>query len=129
LWDALEFRLREAFPDRNIVKLGTDDTMTQAISKVRAAPVFIGDHISSLIHMLWLSEGALVIDLTPAEYSCLDWAERLAHNLSMRYVGILHGECKCHDFSCYPKAPLALSSADYDAIFREIEKPKDAASL
>jgi hypothetical protein len=122
LWDALEFRLKEAFPDRNIVKLASDDTMMQAIAKVRAAAVFIGDHISSLIHMLWLNEGALVIDLTPGEYSCFDWAEALAQKISMRYVGMLHGDCKCHDFMCYSRTPLPLSVVDYDAIFKEIEQ-------
>jgi hypothetical protein len=124
LWDVLESRIREKFSDAQLVRLGAQDTMQEAIRKVQPASVFIGDHLSNLVHMLWLNSQSIVLDLTPAEFECTGWGQTLANNATLKYVALFTGNCKCREFSCYPKAPIPLSSDNFDAILEQIRRAR-----
>jgi hypothetical protein len=123
LWGVLGTPIREKFPDANLVKLATEETMTKAIRKVGPASVFIGDHIASLVHVLWMNGGAVVIDATPGEFVCTEWGETLAHRATLRYAAVFSGNCTCRKLDCYPSAPIP-PSGNFSAVLEYVRRAR-----
>lgn len=124
LWDAVEYQIKERLPHVRRERLDVgEENIERVREKVRRAKVLIGDHISSLINMVWLSKGATVIDATPEEYACNPWAANMAKELGIGYKAMFaKPECVCGTFSCYPMKTEPGRSRDFDAVVEEAVK-------
>jgi hypothetical protein len=126
LWDAIEYRIRERFPDCTIVRVGASDSVSSVAAAVAPAALLVGDHITSLIHMVWLN-GGRVLDLSADEYACNAWAEAFAAKIEVPYQKIVGVKsCVCANWSCYPARAQAPAVLEYDVILAEIGKALSA---
>jgi hypothetical protein len=122
LWDALEFRIKERFTECQLVRIPAGDAVADIAVEVASARLLIGDHIASLIHMVWMT-GGTVIDLSPDEIACNDWAQKFAQKVGLEYRKIeTKRQCSCNDWKCYPPKPTAPGILEYDEIIAEMEK-------
>jgi hypothetical protein len=77
LWNRLEFQIKNQLPQVELVRLNaTDDNLAG----------HIGDHISSIIHILWLNANeTTVFGLTHQDYACNRWAPNMAQRIGVGY--------------------------------------------
>jgi hypothetical protein len=122
LWHVLKPKISQRFPDVNVVKLSPGGSLNEVINTVRKASVLIGDHITSLIHLLWMNQYSVVLDLTPADFACNTWAENLSAKSLIQYKSVFQEkECKCPDFSCYPKFPKVPGNYTWDSVLDNLQ--------
>jgi hypothetical protein len=129
MWAPLEQRVKQRFPSFKVVKLGTNDAVETAISTVQPARILVGDHITSLIHMLWLSDKATVVDASPGDLACNPWAKDLAKKAGIRHVNVFASEaCQCRTFQCYPDMVNLAWRIDVEAILSAIQAATEGAN-
>jgi hypothetical protein len=118
LWNVLNANISKTFPGLKIVRLSGGDQPMEAMKKVRGAFVMIGDHITSLVHMIWMNPYTIVIDLSPPAYACNDWVATLANKCHLQHKSVFReeGRCKCATFDCYPDLPGDQSGIDREAV-------------
>lgn len=116
----LEPIVREMFPNWTVVTLSSRTELTRAVDAVSSSSILIGNHLSNLIHMIWMAPNrSSVIDLSPDTVSCNRWAEQLATRHNISYHGLPRGEtCACKNFDCYPRGAGENQTVDV-SIFRE----------
>lgn len=117
----LENAISTAFPDYPLYILKTEETPENAADLVSSSHIFIGDHITSLIHIIWMNPSSHVIDATNKDYACNKWAEKLAHKLGVNYKAIHDDDqCQCQDFDCYLTKVSAATQVDVDKVLDAI---------
>jgi hypothetical protein len=125
LWDMLEFHIKDRFPQIELIRLNATDNFTATIAAVGSAAVLIGDHISSLVHMLWLNaNGTTVFDLTHQDYACNPWAQNMAQRIAIGYRSFTGNKsnCRCANFGCYLTRPAAPTVPGLEPILQELGK-------
>ena len=80
------------------------------------AHIMIGDHISSLIFSLFMSEKSTVIDITPTSFSCNRWIDNFP--TSAKVISLFNDStCSCQQFSCYLESnDLIDNTIDYNEL-------------
>jgi hypothetical protein len=87
LWDALEVKLKDKFPELDTVRLNGNEPVQNVMEMVGSARMLIGDHIMSLIHMLRMDrQGGCVVDVTPPHLACNLWAKQFADKVGVKYI-------------------------------------------
>ena len=121
----LEETITEICPQCSISIIPTRMEIPKIADLVGSSQILIGNHISNLIHMIWLTPyKTAVLDLTSEHYSCNHWARNLSNNLNISYFNIYKDgtdNCKCKTFICYPKGPGDNPQVDIDK-FKELFK-------
>jgi hypothetical protein len=120
----LQEAVRAAAPGCAVVLLPARADPARAADAVVAAAVLIGNHISNLVHMAWLSPGrAVVIDASPAEVACNDWVQQAARRNNLSYFPIAGpGECACPVFECYPAVAAEGAVVDVAALQESVQR-------
>jgi hypothetical protein len=96
----------ETFPNWPVAILGSHYDVGKAADLVVTGNVLVGNHISNLVHMIWMKPNrSALIDLTPRNYACNRWVERFAVRNEIAYFDLDEdrSECRCMDFDCYPR--------------------------
>jgi hypothetical protein len=125
LWGILEGPINESFPSLELVKIPANLGIQRAVQMLAGAFILVGDHITSLIHIIWMASGrATVIDVSPKEFACNPWARNMAEKADISYVRIFdEGKCRCPTFGCYPHgAPKWTATDVLTKVREEIEK-------
>ena len=123
LYPLLENDLKN-LSDVSLAKLKENDNLKAAIRMVSSANIFIGDHISYLMHAIWLnSNSSTVIDLTKKEYICNHWLKKLSKKIGINYVSFENEDdkCECKDFRCYPFSPVQ-PEIDKEKVIKEVKR-------
>lgn len=125
----LENVTKEICPDCDVIVAYIKTDINQYANLISTANVFVGDHLTNLIHMIWLEpDNSTVIDLSPPNLSCNPWAASLAKRSGLNYIQLNSpspSECSCSTFECYPAFPsaLELDEASYrKAIKQSLER-------
>lgn len=99
--------LKTMLPNSAIYTIRDDIDAVVAAEQVSKAKVLVGDHISSLINIVWMNKGSTVVDLSSESYSCNPWIKNLAQRLGINYYRAHESDkCECNDWSCYPEFVL-----------------------
>lgn len=109
--------VKEMYPNWTVLVLSSRTELTRAVDAVSTSTVLIGNHISNLIHMIWMSPGrSSVIDLSPDTISCNRWAEAVAKraNISYHSLSAAPESCACSNFDCYPRGAGENQTIDTD---------------
>ncbi|KAH0786014.1 hypothetical protein GPJ56_010071 [Histomonas meleagridis] len=106
IYSILYETLQEKFPDVIISQIESVDSVEKIRDEISDAKVLIGDHISSLLHMIWMKPvNSSVIDVSHPDLLCNKWFEEFANNISINYFKNGNEKCRCGEFTCYPKVP------------------------
>ena len=124
LYEHLKDKIGQSIPEATVVNLPTEEAVNSAASIVSSANVFIGSHISSLIHTIWMnSEESTVIDVTNKDCACNKWARNLATKVGVNYVSLNEADsCECDNFYCYMTKSSDPVDLNVDRIIEEIKK-------
>ena len=120
LWDQFHGRLSNQVKRISCVRLTGDQSFAEIRRDVSEARLLVGNHISSLIYMMFLHPGASVLDLTPKKYACNTWARTMAEKLNLKFVSMFgNRKCECPNFSCYDMNRFSSDGEDYNVIMEE----------
>ena len=120
LWDHFHGKLANQMKRTTCVRLGSHQGFAEIHRDVSEARLLIGNHISSLIYMMFLHPGASVLDLTPKKYACNVWARTMAERLNLTYVSMYGNRmCECPNFSCYDMNGFSSDGENYNVIMEE----------
>jgi hypothetical protein len=125
LWGTLEAPIKAHFTSAELVKLPANLGIDRAIQMMSGAGTLIGDHLTSLIHMIWMAGGkATVIDASPKEFACNPWARNMAQKANLSYIRIFdEDKCICPTFRCYPQDKLWHTAPEVATrVLEKIEK-------
>jgi hypothetical protein len=125
LWDLLERPIKGRFRAAELVRLPANLGIDRASQMLMGASILVGDHITSLIHMIWMAAGkGNVIDVSPKEFACNPWARNMADKANLSYVRVFDGEkCRCATFGCYQQdKPMPPATHIVAKVLNEIEK-------
>lgn len=103
----LEGMIKEQCPNCEVNILSPRIDLTKAAQIVGSSRMLIGNHISSLIYMIWMQQNSMVLDLSPKHVSCNKWAKELSTKIDIQYISLNNQDdkCLCDNFNCYPKGP------------------------
>lgn len=103
---------KETFPNATITKINFLTTVTEASSIASTATIFISDHISTLVHTVFMNNESLVIDLTPEEYSCNRWIDVYSRNVRANIFSYYNTtKCTCKKWECYPEFAMTTQNS------------------
>lgn len=124
LYELLKDRIAQSIPGVTIVNLPTEENVNEAASIVSSANIFIGSHITSLIHIIWMNHhSSTVIDVTNKDCACNKWARNLASKIGVNYVSMNEADtCECDNFNCYMTKSSDPVDVDVDKIIEEIQR-------
>jgi len=112
----IESDILEVCPDCEILPIGPRIDITQVADIISKSQVFIGNHFSNLINMIWLgSTNTSVIDLSPDTEKCVNWASSFAQKNNITYYSLNEkpARCSCTDFSCLTPNPMIDPEIDH----------------
>jgi hypothetical protein len=91
----------------SVAVLSTLQDLMKTADQLASSSILIGNHISNLIHMVWLAANiTAVIDLSSVQVSCNSWARQMAAKLDVQYFrGSFQEDCECANWTCYPQGP------------------------
>jgi len=114
--------IEQSIPNASVVLFNHRMAIKEIADIVGHSSILIGNHISNLIHMIWMkSNESMVIDLSSKEYSCNPWASLLSNKMGISYTSHNNNKCSCSGFSCYPAFPRPLD-IDHTIIVDAIKK-------
>lgn len=115
---------KEYFPNYIISKINYITPVQEASSIASTAKIFISDHISTLVHTIFMNEGSVVVDLTPPEYSCNRWLDKYSKNVPAKiYSYSKTDECFCGDWECYPEWSMQSNyTIDFEKVAKDVKE-------
>ncbi|KAK8834324.1 hypothetical protein M9Y10_044344 [Tritrichomonas musculus] len=124
LFQYLKDPITKAIPDAQVVMLSTEENVNSAANIVSSANIFIGGHITSLIHIIWMNQQqSTVIDVTNKDCACNKWARNLSNKIGVNYVSINEADkCECDNFNCYMTKSSDPVDLNVDKVIAEIQK-------
>lgn len=115
----IESEIKEWAKGWTVSVLSSHWELTKAADTIATAGILVGNHLSNLIHMVWLApRKTVVIDASPRHVSCNRWAEELAVRNNITYFEVSQHlkECQCPTFDCYPRGPGDQPEVDIDSL-------------
>jgi hypothetical protein len=97
-------RLQLQFPTARVVLLPDTDDLSAIADCVAAAMFYIAGHVTTLTYAIFLSPGALLLEVQPNGLECTSFGREWARLAGVQYLPIMTGNCtKCapNDLFCY----------------------------